>query len=100
VIVGDLISRHDETPAEADPLLRLVLRGGKRLGAGRATLEEAREHACRERERLPESLRSLDQAAVPYTVEISAALKRDLESYRKQFEDRPVRVVKISKLAH
>jgi nicotinate phosphoribosyltransferase len=55
-------------------LLEPVMSSGARLPAGRASLDEARARAGRERERLPTRLRAIDPAPSPYRVEISAAL--------------------------
>jgi nicotinate phosphoribosyltransferase len=56
------------------PLLEPVMQNGSRLAAGRVSLEDARAHAARERERLPSHLRGLHPPPSPYRVEISAAL--------------------------
>jgi len=70
----DIVARQDEEhPGE--PLLRPVMRGGKRLPAGSVTLEEAREHAGREIARLPDRIRALGPAQRPYEVVISGALR-------------------------
>ncbi|MBV8557584.1 MAG: nicotinate phosphoribosyltransferase [Planctomycetaceae bacterium] len=84
-IVRDVIGRHDET-LEGEPLLQPVMRRGARLAAGRVSLEEARVHARRELERLPEALRSLAPAEVPYRVEISSALQADHDALRRTLE--------------
>jgi nicotinate phosphoribosyltransferase len=84
-MVRDVIGRHDEA-LEGKPLLRPVMRGGMRLADGRVTLEEARAHARRELERLPETLRSLAPAAAPYRTDISPPLQSDLESLRHVLE--------------
>jgi len=84
-IVRDVIGRHDET-LEGEPLLQPVMRRGARLAAGRVSLEEARVHARRELERLPEVLRSLAPAEVPYRVEISPALQADHDALRRTLE--------------
>jgi nicotinate phosphoribosyltransferase len=84
-MVRDVIGRHDEA-VEGEPLLRPVMRDGVRLAAGRVGLEEARAQARGELERLPEALRSLASAAVPYRVEISPALQADHEALRRTLE--------------
>ena len=78
-MIRDVIGRHDEG-CEGEALLRPVMRGGERLEAGRVGLQRAREYARDERGRLPESLRSLAAAEIPYPVEISPALRADLEA--------------------
>jgi nicotinate phosphoribosyltransferase len=82
-IARDVIGRHDEA-LPGEPLLQPVMRAGKRLPAGRVSLEEARRHALRERRRLPEDLRRLDPARKSYSVEVSAALERELEAVRRR----------------
>jgi len=76
--VGDVIGRADEE-LPGRPLLRTVMREGRRTEAGRAGLEEARAEAARSIGMLPERLMGLDVADPPYPVEISDALRRDLE---------------------
>lgn len=71
--VGDVIARAEEKLA-GRPLLKKVMSGGERTVVGRATLEQAREHAQRELAKLPEALRSLTPASAPYPVAVSAAL--------------------------
>jgi nicotinate phosphoribosyltransferase len=63
--------RGEELPGR--PLLVPVMRKGRRLAG--PTLSEAREHARRERERLPERILSLDPADPPYRVEPSEGLR-------------------------
>ena len=72
--VRDLIARADEQ-LEGRPLLQAVMRGGRRLPAGRVALAEARRHAAIELSRLPDGVRSLARADPPYPVEVSAALQ-------------------------
>jgi nicotinate phosphoribosyltransferase len=81
-MTGDLIARHDEQRA-GEPLLQPVMRGGQRLPAGRVSLEAARQHARRERERLPESLLRIERTETSYPVSVSDALKEDLEALRR-----------------
>ncbi len=69
----DIIGLHDEA-AYGRPLLVKVMEQGYRLTAGSVSLDDARSHAAVELERLPERLRSLDKAAVPYRVAIGEAL--------------------------
>jgi len=76
--VGDTVGRHDER-LPGRPLLEPVMRGGRRLEAGRRGPDEARERAARELARLPERIRGLAPADPPYPVVMSAALLRDRE---------------------
>ncbi|HEY6106646.1 MAG TPA: nicotinate phosphoribosyltransferase, partial [Anaeromyxobacteraceae bacterium] len=62
--------RGEELPGR--PLLVPAMRGGRRLPG--PTLAEEREHARRERERLPERILSLDPADPPYPVQPSEEL--------------------------
>ena len=80
---GDILARADER-LDGEPLLEPVMRGGERLEAGKRTLAEARERAATERERLPASLRSLQAAAEPYPVEVSAALQAEAQALRAE----------------
>jgi nicotinate phosphoribosyltransferase len=87
-MVRDVIGRHDEA-LRCEPLLQPVMRGGQRLPARRVTLEDARRHALRERERLPDALRRLQPADKPYPVEIADSLKKDLETVRRALAKPP-----------
>jgi nicotinate phosphoribosyltransferase len=80
---GDVIGRHDET-RPGRPLLRAVMRGGRRTEAGREGLEAARERARREIARLPGRVRGLAPADPPFPVEISPALERSREEVRRR----------------
>jgi nicotinate phosphoribosyltransferase len=71
--VGDVIGRSDEE-LPGRPLLRPVMRAGRRLPEAAATLEESRRHAREELARLPEALHALAPAQPPYPVTVSAAL--------------------------
>lgn len=76
--VRDVLARADET-LPGRPLLRPVMRNGRRLDAGREDLEAARERAAREIARLPDSVRALEPARPPYPVETSQALRQHYE---------------------
>lgn len=72
-MTGDVVSLEtDASPGE--PLLRPVMRGGRRI-APSPPLSEVRAHAARELDRLPEPLRRLEPATA-YPVHIAPALKR------------------------
>lgn len=74
--VGDVIARRDEAiPGRA--LLVQVMESGRRLPAGRATLDEARARAAEELARLPDHVRGLDPADPPYPVRVSDRLLAD-----------------------
>ena len=70
---GDILSLEDEAQ-EGEPLLQMVMQGGKRMAASPA-LADIRTRAAGELARLPAPLRRLEGAA-PYPVEIGAALRR------------------------
>jgi len=70
---ADVLSLESDRQ-EGDPLLALVMQGGKRLAPSPA-LSEVRARAARELARLPEPLRRLEGAA-PYPVEIGETLRR------------------------
>lgn len=57
------------------PLLEKVMENGRRLPAGQVTVQQARERAAREIAMLPEHIRSIEPADLPYPVEISEALR-------------------------
>jgi len=82
-LAGDTIGRWDERLPGA-PLLRPVMRGGKRLPEGREELETMRERAAHELARLPEELRSFRPARPGYEVassdELQAAVQRVREA--------------------
>lgn len=65
--VRDVLALHEEKH-EGRPLLRAVMRNGKRLEAGSETLETIRDHAKTERAKLPEAIRALNPADPPYPV--------------------------------
>jgi len=71
-LAGDTVSLAED-PKPGEPLLVPVMRGGRRVGP-RGTLTEARERSASELARLPERLRSLDDAAEPYCVDIAPSL--------------------------
>ncbi len=80
-MAGDTVAPHDE-PAEGEPLLRPVMRGGAVLPGARIPLRAARDHAAAELARLPAPLRSLDPAPEPYPVRISRTLEQRLAALR------------------
>jgi nicotinate phosphoribosyltransferase len=72
-MAGDILSlENDDQPGE--PLIELVMQGGKRLKPA-PTLAEIRARAARDLGRLPEPLRRLEPGA-SYPVEVSEALRR------------------------
>jgi nicotinate phosphoribosyltransferase len=73
----DVIGRHDED-LPGRPLLEPVMAGGKRLPAGRVSLEAARSHCQAQLALLAEPLRALKRADEPYPVTFSDLLESDL----------------------
>jgi nicotinate phosphoribosyltransferase len=71
-MAGDILSLENDQAGE--PLIELVMQGGKRLKPA-PTLAEIRARAARDLERLPEPLRRLEPGA-SYPVEVSEALRR------------------------
>jgi nicotinate phosphoribosyltransferase len=72
-MAGDILALHDDRQ-EGEPLLHPVMRDGKRLDAP-MLLSTLRERTAGQLERLPEPLRTLDQAKKPFEVKISDALR-------------------------
>jgi len=86
---GDVIDRADGGGGAGEhgrPLLRPVMRGGRRLPAGSEALEAARERARGEIDRLPPRLRGLEPAEPPYPVKVSRALREYQEDVRDEVE--------------
>jgi len=92
--IGDVVASADERlddlrSADGDatrPLLVPVMRGGRRLDAGCASLAAARAHAAKEIATLPDALRALSRADPPYPVEVSGALRAEAEKLRRTFD--------------
>jgi nicotinate phosphoribosyltransferase len=85
VAVHDIIGRRDERP-EGRGLLRPVMVGGRRQEADRESLEEIRARALDEVARLPRRLRALAPANPPYDVNVTSALREDLQAARRRHE--------------
>ena len=64
------------------------MRDGKRLSAGRATLDQSREHARASIAALPDRLRWLTPAEPPYEVAVSDALRARAERLRDELSRR------------
>jgi len=98
VAVRDVIARADGTedfsPQGGRPLLQQVMSGGRRTGADggadpRAVLDRARDTARAELARLPERVRSLEDADPPYPVEVSEGLARLRHDVIERLEEVP-----------
>jgi nicotinate phosphoribosyltransferase len=72
-MAGDILSVEGDKQT-GEPLIRLVMRGGRRI-APSPSLAEIRAHAAHELERLPELLRLLEPGTV-YSAQVSDALVR------------------------
>jgi nicotinate phosphoribosyltransferase len=81
--VRDVLARWDEDHS-GRPLLEKVMQGGRRLEAGRVSLEASRQRARDEIARLPARLRALERADPPYPVKISETL----EEYQEEVAER------------
>jgi len=74
---GDLIALRDE-PSDGEPLLREMMRNGRRLTSASPSLAESRVHAARQLARLPPGLLSLAPAdTTTYPVRVSDALRAE-----------------------
>lgn len=72
---GDVIARAGED-LPGEPLLRPVMRGGRRLPETAEPLDAMRARAAAEIAKLPAAVRALAPATPGYTVEVSPALQR------------------------
>ncbi|MCE9671698.1 nicotinate phosphoribosyltransferase [Myxococcus stipitatus] len=81
---GDVLARRSDV-ARGRPLLKPVMRAGRRMPGATPTLEEARAYARREVARLPPEVRALPPAhpAYPVTVgrELAWAREREVEAW-------------------
>lgn len=79
----DLVARFDEAYPDAEPLLRTVMRDGRRLKPAQP-VEQIRARALHNLSRLPEEYFALDHAP-RYPVEKSAILDEMLEEAREKY---------------
>jgi nicotinate phosphoribosyltransferase len=79
--VGDVLAHHSEEAA-GEPLLVQVMHKGRRVGAGSATLQEARARLQEQLQALPEALRGLSAPEAPYPVQVSERVRGELERLR------------------
>ncbi|HXG36093.1 MAG TPA: nicotinate phosphoribosyltransferase, partial [Dehalococcoidia bacterium] len=82
---GDVIALEEER-LEGEPLLREVMREGRRLPSGRVTLEESRQRAKDGLRQLPVRLRALEPARPPYPVDVSPGLLRRQQDLRQELQ--------------
>ncbi len=85
--VRDVIARAGEN-LPGRPLLECVMRNGKRVVSARRTLQQARDYARAEIERLPAPLRAIEPAQQPYSVEVSAALAQHQRALQLEIGER------------
>jgi len=78
---SDVVAGWDES-LPGRPLLRLVMKDGKRIVTPPEALEELRARAAEEIAKLPARLRALEVAEPPYRVEFSEALRAQAERLR------------------
>lgn len=83
---GDVIARHDEE-IDGRPLLEHVMSNGRRMPAGRATIDDARENARQSLDELPAQFLALEKADPAYHVRISEKLTRLLSETRARLAD-------------
>ena len=83
----DILAARDES-MDGEPLLRQVMKDGKRTDAGRYSLENARNHCEEAVGQLPDRLMALDLVDPPYSVEISDVLQSRTEELRASLEER------------
>ncbi|WP_224247665.1 nicotinate phosphoribosyltransferase [Hyalangium gracile] len=84
----DVLARHGEQ-LRGRPLLRPVMRDGKRLEGTSPSLPEIREYARGELQRLPAALRRLEPSTPPYRVEASPVLAWTREQLMEAWEASP-----------
>jgi nicotinate phosphoribosyltransferase len=82
---GDVIARAGES-LPGRPLLRTVMRDGRRLPEGAESLDVARRRAREELARLPRRMGELEDADPPYDVTISDELERYTEEVTRVVE--------------
>lgn len=80
---GDVIGRHGEN-LEGRPLLRCVMKKGRRTAEGREDLETARRRAEQELRRMPDRVRGLEPSRPAYPVRVSGALEAALDRMRSR----------------
>jgi nicotinate phosphoribosyltransferase len=81
--VRDVIARASED-LPGRPLLKAVMRNGKRLPAGKVDLDTIRDYAQAQIGRLPVSVRQITDAYPPYPVEVS----KELANFQKKVAQR------------
>ncbi len=81
----DVIGLHDEEN-EGRPLLEPVMKQGRRLEAGRRSLESIRARYREESAKLPGRLLGLDAADPPYRIDRSPGVEDEIDRLRRELE--------------
>lgn len=81
VFAGDIVG-HTGEDCPGEPLLRLVMRDGRRTPESDLRLDAARRRAREQIDALPETLRALDGSRRGYPVGVSAGVAGELERLR------------------
>ena len=84
-MVRDVIAQANEDRS-GEPLLVQVMKGGRRLRAGKNSPNEARKRASQQLRLLPEPLHQLTRVEKPYRVEISSGLLTTLRKVRMRIK--------------
>jgi nicotinate phosphoribosyltransferase len=81
----DVIARTDERH-DGEPLLQRAMQAGKRLPAADVTIDEARDYAREQIDRLADRVRGIEPADPPFPVELSPALKRYRDEVTREIQ--------------
>ncbi|MFP2905935.1 hypothetical protein ACLESD_12925 [Pyxidicoccus sp. 3LFB2] len=88
VACGDVLTRRGDV-VRGRPLLRPVMRAGKRLPGASPALVDVRDYARREVSRLPPEVRALAPARPPYPVKLGTELERARERQVEEWSPAP-----------
>ncbi|WP_164012303.1 nicotinate phosphoribosyltransferase [Pyxidicoccus trucidator] len=88
VTCGDVLTRRGDV-VRGRPLLRPVMRAGKRLPGASPPLVAVRDYARREVARLPPEVRALAPARPPYPVKLGKELERARERQLEEWSPEP-----------
>jgi len=84
-MIRDTIGHHDEE-LPGEPLLQQVMQDGKRLDAGRVTLEDARSRAEQQLALLPAKFKQFGKVDEPYPVNASPRVQQELDQLRTKLQ--------------
>ncbi|TDT40373.1 nicotinate phosphoribosyltransferase [Halospina denitrificans] len=86
VMSGDTITAADEAaPEGAEPLLKTAIRNGNAMEGAIPDLQSVRDHALASIQSLPDAMRQLHPAGLPYRVAISDRLEHDKQKLMQQY---------------